>query len=355
MKKQMVLALKRPERTGQPYLRVGILLCPGFTLTALASFVDSLRLAADRSDESRQIYFQWSFLAAGPEPLRASCGLAMTDMAPLGDAAGHDCLVVCGGLVRELPAVLPDVLDVLRDAASRNVPVVGLCTGSFVLAQAGLLEGRRCALHFDTFGEFTRRFPRTRAVTNENYACDGNVITAPGSLAAIEIAALLIEYYSSERRARKVFDYMLLKPEEARLSLKAKPYQEALESASRLTAAAVQMMEFRIDSPCSIEELAKALSTSKGRLHRAFAADLQMSPATFWRNIRLLTARELLHGKRRTITEIAYETGFSDAAHFCSSFKKHFSLTPQEFRRLKLRSMDFGDARSWSVGMEGVD
>jgi transcriptional regulator GlxA family with amidase domain len=345
-------ALKATERSGLPHLRVGLLLCPSFTLTPLASFVDSLRLAADRGDNSGQVYFTWDFIPAGPEPLRASCGLEMHPSGSLGSPDAYDCLVVCGGLLRDLPAVSPLISDYLKAAHARGIPIVGLCTGSFVLADAGLLDGRRCALHFAAFGEFASRFPKAHPVTNENYVVDGNIITGPGSIVAIDVAAFLIEHYGNIGRARKALDYLLFKPQEPRIFLKSKPYREALDNASRLTADAVQVMEFRIDSPCSIQELARLLGTTKTRLNRAFAADMRTSPAMFWRSIRLLTTRELLHGNRRSVTEIAYETGFSDTAHFCSSFKQYFSLTPQEFRRLKQNHAGLEVPPSWLTEAE---
>ena len=83
-----------------------------------------------------------------------------------------------------------------------------------------------------------------------------------------------------------------------------------------------------MDIPCSIEILAKTLNTTKSRLNRTFSSDLGTSPAAFWRSIRLLAAREMLLGRRLTITEVAYETGFSDAAHFCRIFKRHYNMTP---------------------------
>lgn len=320
-------------RPDLPYLRIAILLCPGFTLTPMASFVDALRLAADREDMSRQIYFAWDFIAAGAAPIRASCGL---DMAPTGTMAdeAYDCVVVCGGVLRDLPQVLPDTFDYLRRSAARGIPVIGLCTGSFVLAEAGLLDRRRCALHFDVLGEFLRRFPNSRAVTTENHVIDDNIITCPGSIVAIEVATHLIARYGDSGRAQKALNYLLFKPGESRIALKARPYEEALAKASRLTSEAVQTMEMRLDSPCSIDVLARALNTSRARLNRAFARDLGAAPADFWRRIRLHAARELLSGRRRTVTEVAYDTGFCDTAHFCAAFRRHFGLTPQEFRRM---------------------
>lgn len=321
---------------GLPYLRVGILLCPGFTLTPVASFVDALRLAADRGDRSRQVYFAWEFIAAAAPPVRASCGLEVVPTGDL-DLERYDCLVVCGGLIRELPGVLPKVRAYLRAAAQRRIPIVALCTGSFVLAESGLLDGGRAAMHFAVVEEFVRRFPTCQAISNANYIIEGDIITCAGSIVAIEVAAYLIARYGDSSRARKALSYLLFKPEEAPSGTRTKPWGPALSRASRLTADAVQYMEFRLDAPCSVSELAKSLDTTRTRLNRAFSQDLRSAPAAFWRGIRLHAAKELLASRRRTISEIAYDVGFCDTAHFCKTFRKHCGLTPQQYRQSTLR------------------
>lgn len=334
----MVLpALPEPAPTaGLPYLRVGILLCPGFTLTPVASFVDALRLAADRGDRSRQVYFAWQFIAAAPPPIRASCGLEVVPTADL-DLDRYDCLVVCGGLIRELPGVLPKVRACLRAAAHRRIPLVALCTGSFVLAETGLLDGGRAAMHFDVAAEFRRRFPKCQAVSDANYIIDGDIVTCAGSIVAIEVAAYLIARYGDSSRARKALSYLLFKPEEAPSGTRTKPWGPALSRASQLTVDAVQYMEFRLDAPCSISELAKSLNTTRTRLNRAFSRDLRLAPAAFWRGIRLHAAQELLASRRRTVSEVAYDVGFCDTAHFCRTFRRYVGLTPQQYRQTALR------------------
>lgn len=321
------------QGVGLPYLRVGILLCPGFTLTPVASFVDALRLAADRGDRSHQVYFAWEFLAAASPPIHASCGLEVVPTAGLDLIDQYDCLVICGGLLTDLPAVLPKVHTALRAAAKRRVPIVALCTGTFVLAESGLLDGRRAAMHFDVVAEFIRRFPKCQAASDVNYVIDGNIITCAGSVVAIEVAAYLIARYGDSSRARKALSYLLFNPEQAPSGTRTKPWGLALSRASRLTIDAVQYMEFRLDAPCSVSELAKALHTSRARLNRAFVSDLSVSPAAFWRGMRLHAAKELLASRRRTISEIAYDVGFCDTAHFCRTFRTHAGLTPQRYRQ----------------------
>ncbi|KRW97786.1 GlxA family transcriptional regulator [Paracoccus sp. MKU1] len=317
---------------GLPYLKVGVLLCPDFTLTPMASFVDTLRLAADRSDGSRQIYFSWDFLAAGAGPPRSSCGLEVKPTAALSERPRYDCLVVCGGLLRKHSEILPETYEYLRAEADRRIPIVGLCSGSFVMARSGLLDGRRCALHFEVFEEFVRSFPNVQAVSDENFVSDGPFITCPGGFAAVEVAAQLVAAYGETSRAEKAMSFLLFKPGEPRIVLKTKPYAEALARASQLTVNAVRAMEFGIDAPCSIDSLARSLNATRARLNRAFAEDLQTSPAAFWRDMRMLASRELLLNRRRTVTEIAYDLGFCDAAHFCTAFKRYFGISPLEYR-----------------------
>jgi hypothetical protein len=118
-----------------PRLRVAFLLVPRFTLTAFAGFVDALRLAADEGDRSRPRLIQWAVL--GDEPVASSCGTAVVPSAPLRDAQAWDCVVVVGGLLHGGQPVAPPALRFLREAAAHGRRLVGLCTGSFVLARAG--------------------------------------------------------------------------------------------------------------------------------------------------------------------------------------------------------------------------
>jgi transcriptional regulator GlxA family with amidase domain len=242
--------------------------------------------------------------------------------------------VLCGGLLRDMPAPSPRLRACLRTAMDQKIPIVSLCTGSFLLAQTGLLDGRRCAVHFDVIGEFARRFPKTLPLSGSNYIHDGNFITCPGSIVAIEVAAYLISRHGEPSRARKSLNYLLSKPKDS-ASPATQPWSAALSRASQLTIDAVQYMEFRIDTPCPIAELVQALNTTRTRLGRAFLRDLGVTPAALWRDIRLEAACELLRLGRRSVSEIAYDVGFCDAAHFCRTFKARLGVTPDSYRCAK--------------------
>ncbi|MDH3452575.1 MAG: helix-turn-helix domain-containing protein [Gammaproteobacteria bacterium] len=317
-----------------PRLSVGFVLGRDFTLTPLAGFVDALRLAADREDDSRQVHCAWAFLGPDTKPCRSSCGLYVLP------TAGYDCdptvfdyVVVVGGRMAATRQADTQLLDYLGRARRANVPLVGLCTGGFLLAAAGLMDGLRCCVHFSCQREFTQRFPRSVPVTDANFVIDGEIVTCPGSIAAIDVASYLIDRHCSPARARKAQHYLLMMPEQPRLNFPERSYANRLDGAHRITVEGVRIMEMNVHRPFPVSGIAAQLNVTSSRLTRHYGIDLGTTPAAFWRELRLQQASHLLRDTSRSVTEIAYETGFSDAAHFCKAFRKHANTTPQNFRR----------------------
>ncbi len=331
----MQAPLRIRQRPDLPSLKVGFVLSPSFTLTPLAGFVDAIRLAADHEDDSRQIHFQWSFLHAKEEIVRSSCGLEVVTNESFGDPAQFDCIVVVGGLMKDNHMHAPQTFDYLRRAFEKGVQLIALCTGSFVLAQAGLLRSKRCSVHFGMLKNFSEQYPDSIPVTDVNYVVEEGIITCPGSIAAIDLAAYLIKFSSSESRARKALNYLLFEQDKPRIRLPKRPYEDKLLAADRITNETVRMMETMIETPCSIDELAARTNCSKDQINRSFRKHLRTSPAKFWRDIRLQMACDLLASNSKTVTEIAYETGFADTAHFCRIFRDKYKVSPQTYRKAR--------------------
>lgn len=324
----------RGERAASLQLRVGFVLGHDFTLTPVAGFVDALRLAADREDDSRQIHCAWEFIGPDHQLRRASCGLQVRPTAGYErDPAEFDYIVVVGGRMVATRRPDPDLLDYLRRAGRAGVALVGLCTGGFLLAQAGLMDGLRCCVHFSCQREFAQRFPRSIPVTDANFVIDGDIVTCPGSIAAIDVASYLIDRHCSPARARKAQNYLLMMPEHPRLNFPERPYASRIDGAHRITVEGVRIMEMNVHRPCPVHEIAMQLNVTPARLTRHFRNDLGTTPAAFWRELRLQQARLLLRDTSRSVTEIAYETGFSDAAHFCKAFRRQANTTPHDYRR----------------------
>ncbi|MBK9607043.1 MAG: DJ-1/PfpI family protein [Betaproteobacteria bacterium] len=134
----------RPAADFAP-LRVAFVLCPNFTLMAFAGFVDILRLCGDDGDRSRQIRCQWTVLGPTIEPVRASCGVLIAPWETFRDPKGFDYIVVVGGQLDDTQGVDPRLAAYLRRAASLGVTLVGVCTGSFVLAGPSSCRGAAVA------------------------------------------------------------------------------------------------------------------------------------------------------------------------------------------------------------------
>ena len=144
-------------------LRVGFILLDQFTIAAFSGLIDALRLAADHGARGRQVHAAWTVMTLGGGPRRSSCGVAVTPNGDLVDPPAFDYLAVCGGndyLNENPPEAL---LDYLRRAGRAGVRMLGICTGTFLLAKAGLVGGRRVCVHWNVLDAFNAQFPGIKA------------------------------------------------------------------------------------------------------------------------------------------------------------------------------------------------
>ncbi len=325
-----------PPAAVEPDIRVGFVLAPCFTLMAFAGLIEALRHAADEADNSRQVYCQWSIIGADQAPVRASCGIEVGPVSPLGDPGRFDYVAIVGGLTSALPEHHPAILDYLRRAHAAGVPVVGLCTGTMIMARAGLLDGRRCAVHWRHEREMREQFPLIRPVVGEPFVIDDTLITCPGGVASIQLAIALIRRHCGRSRALKSLAQMCVDPDHAQVATLPDLFAEVARYGDRRVEHAVELMRECIAEPYTIEEIAGRLGTSVRQLDRAFRRHARMSPAQFWRRMRLEHGRERLANSSRSITQIAYESGFADSAHFSRSFKDAYGETPRAYRAARL-------------------
>ncbi|MBV8342188.1 MAG: GlxA family transcriptional regulator, partial [Gammaproteobacteria bacterium] len=119
-----------------------MILAHHFTLSAFAVFIDHLRLAADEGDRSRPLHVQWSIMSSRPESIPASCGVMLEPTSALLPADALDYVVVIGGILHAGPQVDEVTTRYLREVGATLVPLIGICTGSFILCRAGLMKGR---------------------------------------------------------------------------------------------------------------------------------------------------------------------------------------------------------------------
>lgn len=178
-------------------------------------------------------------------------------------------------------------------------------------------------------------------MTQKNYRAEENIVTCPGGILSIDVAAHLVKNWGNLSRTFKALDYLLFNYETPQSYFPWRPYQEELDRASKLTRDAVRLMEANIEIPYKISQLAENLNTTCTRLHRAFDQDLDQSPGRFWLAMMLELSSKLLIEQRLTITEIGFNVGFSDTAHFCRSFKAKFDVSPRKYRQNAINPDDF--------------
>ncbi|MDR3037923.1 MAG: helix-turn-helix domain-containing protein [Candidatus Adiutrix sp.] len=207
-----------------------------------------------------------------------------------------------------------------------------MCTGSFVFASAGLLEGRRCSVHWYHYQDFKKRFPGALPVIDELFVEDRGVITSPGGAAATDLALHLVEKYFGAERVMKVLRHMILdwnRPIDHPQTPYMKDYQDIIDPRVRR---AVFFMEQNITAPISGDQAAEEAGVSTRQLERLFQIFLRDSPAGYFRKLRLRHANWLLHNTRKSITDIALECGFSDSSHFAKRYKDFFGGPPGRAR-----------------------
>ncbi|MBN3763696.1 GlxA family transcriptional regulator [Burkholderia sp. Ac-20365] len=319
-------------------LSVGILLWPRFPMLSLAGLCDALRHAADRGDQSRQLRCLWTIVGVQGESVEASCGIPVQAQSAFPDLAQFDYLVVIGGLLPELDHVDRRYWAYLKLAAHEGIPLVGLCTGSFVLARAGLMEDHVACVHSFHLEDYRRMFPALRVITHADYMIDGNRITCAGGISVVELAARLISLHCGPDRASKVIHQMTVSRQGGSSFVERRAALGYLSVGDATVRHAVLLMEENLEAPLNIAVIAKMIGTSVRNLERAFMAEMDTSPNEFYRRMRLRYARWLLVNTARKITDIAYECGFADSAHFIRVFREAYGVTPGKLRASRTTS-----------------
>lgn len=315
-----------------PKLKVAFVLTPRFTLTAFAGFVDVLRLAADEGDRSRQVECQWTVLGDPREPLVSSCGAEMRPWEPMEHPERFDYIVVVGGLLQGGQKVPPSVYTFLKSAAKAGVPLVGLCTGSFVLARAGLLNGYVTCVSWFHREDFTMEFPRLRLVTNQMYMVDRDRMTCAGGTSVVHLAAHLIEKHCGRAFANKSLRILL--EDQPLPSNTPQPEAEIARKAQDwFVRRAMLLIEQKISQPDPINEVVSALGIGIRQLERRFFADVGMTMREFRSQLRLARAKWMIENTDLSLTHIGLECGFGGCSHFSRAFTARFNVRPSAARR----------------------
>jgi transcriptional regulator GlxA family with amidase domain len=307
--------------------KIGFLLLPAFPLMSYASAVEPLRAANVLA--GRTLY-TWSNLTIDGGPVDASAGVRISPDLALAAAGGLDTLFVCAG---GNPAAFDHkpTFARLRALAASGVAIGGMSGGAYILARAGLLERRRCTIHWEHIPALVEEFPHLR-LERTLYVFDHDRLTCAGGLAAFDMMAALIASRHGDDLAMAVSEWYLRTQsrtgEEAqRVSLRER-YRIANERVLRV----LSLMEERIETPLSREALAAAAGVTLRQLERLFARHVNESLSQHYLGVRLEQARKLLHQTSLSVVEIAMACGFVASAHFSRVYRLRFGHSPSRER-----------------------
>jgi AraC family transcriptional regulator, carnitine catabolism transcriptional activator len=228
------------------------------------------------------------------------------------------------------------VIRWLKRIAPFGVELCGIENGSLVLAEAGLLNGHKVAVHWDNLIGFQERYPATRPVS-ELYARSGERITCAGAAAILDMMVAWIGWRGEADLAAEVAEHLLLgKPRAAETEQRVAPTAASSVVLSFLDAAVAQaqvIMREHIDEPLSCGEIARRVGLSQRQFERRFKDELRCSVLQKYRLIRMTRAHQLLQQTELSVTEIAFSCGFSSQEYFCRLYRSVFHCSPSKDRR----------------------
>jgi transcriptional regulator GlxA family with amidase domain len=310
----------RPER-------FVFLLLERFTLIAFAGAIEPLRLANRMA--GRTLY-EWRVVTETGGPVTASNGVTVEADGGL-EEVGRDAVILAVGGLDVKQAITRPVLSWLRREARRGGAVGALCTGAQLLAEAGLLEGRRCTIHWENRDGFEEEFPDIDLLPNV-YVIDRDRYTAAGGAASSDLMLKLIARRHGADLATLVADQMI------HTSIRSDQDEQRLSIPTRIgvrnpkLATVIHRMETHIEDPLSPDMLAADVGMSTRQLERLFRRYLNRSPKRYYMELRLAKARNLLLQTEMSVIDVALACGFASPSHFSKCYRALYKTTPYRER-----------------------
>jgi transcriptional regulator GlxA family with amidase domain len=295
-------------------------------MTDLFKIADSLAAAHDRGGGAKLRITHWQPNAA------ADAVECVYDTSP-GAPAKPDVILVTLTLVD-----LPDQRQTaclagwLRAAHTRGAVLGSVCSGVLVLAESGLLSGRSVSTHWSAVGELAARFPDIDVIVDKRIIDHGDIITAGGFMAWVDLGLKLVDQLLGPAIASETARFMMVDPV-ARAQPFFTGFTPRLSHGDAAVLAAQHWVHGRDGFNVTLAAMALQAKLEVRTFVRRFAAATGLTPIEYCRSVRMARARELLEFSGRSVNEIAYAIGYADAAAFARVFRKVVGITPGDFRR----------------------
>lgn len=307
--------------------RFVFVLLDDFTLLSFASALDCLRLANRRA--GRSIY-EWTLVGDG-----GGTGVSSTDTeikldGDLCELHRDDTIVLCGGTNIQ-KATSKKLINWVRRESRKGAKIAGLCTAAYVVAKAGLLDGKSATIHWENQDSFSEEFPEVE-LRKSVFTIDGNRMTTAGGTSSLDMFLQIIADDQGEEIANWVADQQIYS------SIRTDQDTQRLSVPTRIgvrhpkLSQVIQMMESNIEDPISPSLLAKDVGMSTRQLERLFRRYLNRSPKRYYMELRLQKARNLLMQTDMSVINVALSCGFASPSHFSKCYRAHYETTPYRER-----------------------
>ena len=309
---------KHPSRP----VRIAILLFDRFSNLCLANCIEPLRAA---NTLGARTVFDWQIVSPDGHTVRSSSGIDIVASAPVGDVKELDYLFVMASYAHDGHDT-PANRRLLRQMARRCDVTVGFDAGPWLLASAGLLDGRRATVHWDLLDAFTERFLNVDA-SQTHVMRDGPIMTCAGAMSALNLTLDLIADHLG-LAARLDVEGLFLQGDP--------PVGPSDQIADPLVRQALGLMRDHVERPLPLTHLAKRLSCQPRTLDRHFRRRLGAPPGTVYRHLRLSAARKLIEDTQLSVAEISLRCGYDSPAALTRAIRRNYGATPRALRQARL-------------------
>ncbi|WP_292322448.1 GlxA family transcriptional regulator [Mesorhizobium sp.] len=309
---------------------IGIIIHPGFQLLDAAGPAAAFELAEHFCPGS----YDLKMLAPGGGEIESSSGMRLAAR-PLSVDVALDTAIISGGeIIRSITAA-QEIVAWLRQAGMRRTASV--CTGAYLIAEAGLLDGRSATTHWWSTDDFARRYPKVKLDAERIFIQDGGVWTSAGISAGIDLALALIEDDLGPAIARRTAQQLVVHQRRPGGQSQFSGLIELGGRSGRFVEL-IEWMRANLDQPLTVERLADRAAMSPRNFARVFAAETGATPAKAVERLRLEAARMAVESSNAALDRIAEQSGFGDAGRMRRAFMRSFGQPPQAIRRAAVRS-----------------
>jgi transcriptional regulator GlxA family with amidase domain len=308
-------------------IMIAVLVFPDFQLLDAAGPISVFEIAARFAGQPPSI----RVLAATPGPVRSSSGVEMLARG-LKSTGAISTLIVAGGEGVEVAAKPEETLSFVRAVARRGVRVASVCSGAYMLAEAGLLDGRRATTHWRRTRHFLSAYPKVKLEPDRIFVRDGNIWSSAGITAGIDLALAMVAEDFGDEIAQKTARQLVLYHRRSGGQSQFSSLLELKAPSGRFGALLTWARE-HLEAPLTVEDLAEQAGMSSRHFARAFIAETGTTPSKAIERLRIEVARQRVQSSSEAIERVAQQTGFRDPERMRRAFIRAFGQPPQSLRR----------------------